>query len=237
MRASEAIPVKHVGSPARELMRFCTLQFFRFIHTRSSTYYIRIGGKTIKVTPSVFTPSYYGIISLKASELLALNLQVPPGARVLDMGTGTGIQAMFAADRAREVIACDINPAAVTCARDNLARNGIRNVEVRCGDLFEPVNGELFDFITWLPPSFFIDPVSMSDYGFMCGRNGEIFLRFFREARSYLRKGGMIQFSCIDRTRSFILPLLRRNDFDWKLIKRIPRLPMETVTQYLTWQE
>jgi methylase of polypeptide subunit release factors len=235
--AAQTIPIKHAGTPARELMRFCTLQFFRYIHTRTSTYQLRLAGKTIKVTPSVFTPSYRGIVSLKASELLALNLQVPPGARVLDMGTGTGIQAMFAAERASEVIACDINPAAVECAQDNAATNRIRKMEVRCGDLFEPVKGELFDFVVWLPPSFFIDPITMSDRAFMCGADGEILSRFFREVGSHLRKDGKVQFSCVDRTRSFILPLLRKYRFHWELIKTVRRPPMETVTQYVAWLE
>ena len=36
--------------------------------------------------------------------------------RVLDMGTGSGVNGIVAASRSRDVLAVDVNPAAVTCA-------------------------------------------------------------------------------------------------------------------------
>src|ERR1051325_2113139 len=115
----------HVGNPAREVMRKLTLRFFRYIHSRENPYRIQIYDRNLIVAPGVFTPSYRNIISTKAPELLAANLKVPAGARVLDMGTGTGIQGIFAADRASQVIATDINPQAVTCTRENVRLNQV----------------------------------------------------------------------------------------------------------------
>jgi release factor glutamine methyltransferase len=78
---------------------------------------------------------------------------VAPGATVLDMGAGSGICAIFAAQWARRVVAVDLNPAAVRCARINVLLHRLEErVEVREGDLFAPVQGERFDLILFNPP-------------------------------------------------------------------------------------
>jgi len=51
--------------------------------------------------------------------LLAENLKVEPEDFVLDMGTGCGILAVLAAKKARKVVAVDINPYAIECAKKN----------------------------------------------------------------------------------------------------------------------
>ena len=74
------------------------------------------------------------------------------GRRVLDLCTGTGALALAsAAAGAREVVAVDLSRRVAWNARINaaLAR---ANVEVRTGDLFEPVSGERFDLVTVNPP-------------------------------------------------------------------------------------
>jgi ubiquinone/menaquinone biosynthesis C-methylase UbiE len=54
---------------------------------------------------------------------------------VLDVGTGTGFIAAGLAPRAARVVAIDNSPAMLDVARENLARLGIGNVELRDGDL------------------------------------------------------------------------------------------------------
>jgi methylase of polypeptide subunit release factors len=88
--------------------------------------------------------------------LSGLMMQAPVGS-VLDLGTGCGIQAMHAARHAVSVIATDISERALTLARLNAELNGIRNIEFRHGNLFEPVHGERFDQIVSNPP-FVITP-------------------------------------------------------------------------------
>ena len=67
--------------------------------------------------------------------------------RVLDMGTGSGVNGIVAASRSRDVLAVDVNPAAVACARDNAERNGVADrMEVRESDLFQNASGR-FDLI------------------------------------------------------------------------------------------
>lgn len=58
--------------------------------------------------------------------VLALEAEVAPGQRVLDVGTGTGILALAAARLgAAAVDAVDVDPVAVGIARENAQRNGV----------------------------------------------------------------------------------------------------------------
>ena len=75
---------------------------------------------------------------------------IRPGDDVLDVGTVSGLIAIIAAAKgAKSVLAVDINPAAVACAKDNAARNGFAHtIEVRQSDVFDAIGNEQFDVIT-----------------------------------------------------------------------------------------
>lgn len=78
--------------------------------------------------------------------------QLPPGASVLDLGTGSGVLAVAAArSGAARVLAVDVSRRATLTARANALLNRVR-VETRRGDLFEPLRGERFDAIVSNPP-------------------------------------------------------------------------------------
>ena len=76
----------------------------------------------------------------------------PRVERALDVGTGSGIHALLAAQHAGQVIATDVNPRALAYTTLNAALNGLHNVECRQGSLFEPVEGETFGLITCNAP-------------------------------------------------------------------------------------
>ena len=75
-----------------------------------------------------------------------------PVSRALDLGTGSGIQAILAAAHAERVVGADVNPRALAFTRFNALLNGVENVETREGDQLEPVAGERFDLIVSNPP-------------------------------------------------------------------------------------
>jgi methylase of polypeptide subunit release factors len=83
--------------------------------------------------------------------------------RALDIGTGSGAQALLAARHSDQVIATDLNPRAVAFTTLNAALNGIDNLEVRLGSLFEPVAGETFDLITCNAP-YVVSPEDQWQY-------------------------------------------------------------------------
>ena len=53
----------------------------------------------------------------------AINLVVKPGAKVLELGGGTGVQSFFAAQKAQKVYCVERNPELVCAARSFLAKN------------------------------------------------------------------------------------------------------------------
>jgi len=80
-----------------------------------------------------------------------------PADLTLDLGTGSGIQAMHAARFSERVIATDVSARALAFARFTARLNGITSIEFRLGSLYEPVVGETFDRIISNPP-FVITP-------------------------------------------------------------------------------
>jgi release factor glutamine methyltransferase len=148
----------------------------------------QIGGLSLLVLPQVLPPKLFRTGAYLA-RILSREL-VPPGSHVLDMGTGSGVVSVVTAAWASRVVAIDINPEAVQCAKTNAARNNLEGkVDVRHGDLFEPVGGETFDRIIFNPP--FLEgmpstPFEQALYG------GDTIHRFFSTATPYLKENGEI---------------------------------------------
>lgn len=70
--------------------------------------------------------------------------------KALDMGTGSGIQALIMAEGGADVTAADINPEAVEYTRSIAEEKGL-DIDVLRSDLFENVSGK-FDVIVFNPP-------------------------------------------------------------------------------------
>lgn len=103
---------------------------------------ITVDGRRLTVRPGVYKP-------LENEQ--ACVAYCNPGDRVLDLGCGSGISAIFCADKAREVVAVDISPAAVETTKDNCRAHGIDNVHVAESDMFSNVEGR-FNLILANPP-------------------------------------------------------------------------------------
>jgi HemK-related putative methylase len=146
----------------------------------------RLRGVPLLVTPSVFNPKLPRTGAFLAAQLDAR--LIAGDTDVLDMGTGSGVCAIFAAHHARRVVAVDVNVAAVRCARINVALNHLEHrVEVRHGDLFAPVAGERFDLILFNPPFLRGTPRDDRDRAW---RSNDIAERFAAGVRDHLQPGG-----------------------------------------------
>lgn len=102
-------------------------------------------GMPLYTHPKVYEPA-------EDTFLLLENLSVKRSDEVLEIGTGIGIISIIASRTARKVIATDINQYAIDCAIKNIVTNRAFNIEVRKGNLFEPVEGEKFDLIIFNTP-------------------------------------------------------------------------------------
>jgi release factor glutamine methyltransferase len=89
-------------------------------------------GHRVAVAPGVFVPRRRTQWLVRTA-----TVEAPPQPAAVDLCTGSGAVALAvaAAVRPRQLHAVDLDPAAVACARRNLAGIG----EVHRGDLFEPL--------------------------------------------------------------------------------------------------
>jgi release factor glutamine methyltransferase len=146
----------------------------------------RVHGVPILVIPTVFNPKVPRTGAFLAAQLDGQRVHVD--AEVLDIGTGSGVCAVFAARHARRVVAVDINPAAVRCANINARLNDLEHrIEVRHGDLFAPVAGERFDLIVFNPPFLRGAPRNDRDRAW---RSPDVAERFAAGLRDHLKPRG-----------------------------------------------
>jgi HemK-related putative methylase len=147
-----------------------------------------IDGVPLIVLPQVFNPVLLRTGAFMARALMRLPLDDTASFSVLDMGTGSGIGAVFAARRGARVIAVDINAEAVRCARINALLNHLDDrIEVRQGDLFAPVTGEKFDLVLFNPPFYRGVPSNNLDHAW---RGLDVFERFAGGLAAMLNPGG-----------------------------------------------
>ena len=121
------------------------------------------------------------------SYLLSKYVRKLVSGKVLDMGTGSGFQAMIALENTDDVLAVDINPEAVAYAQ----KKGIEVIE---SNLFEKVEGR-FDWIIFNPPYLPEDEDEPEDSRLATtgGKEGsEIIKEFLQKAKDHLVAHGNI---------------------------------------------
>jgi HemK-related putative methylase len=146
----------------------------------------RIEGLPLLISPGVLNPKLTRTGGFFASQLTS-NL-IARDAEVLDMGTGSGVCAIAAAQFSRRVVAVDIDKAAVRCAYVNVLLNRMDDrIEVLQGDLFAPLKGRRFDVVLFNPPFLRAVPRNDADRAW---RSTDVAERFAAELKGYLRPSG-----------------------------------------------
>ncbi len=113
----------------------------------------------------------------------------------LDVGTGSGVQALHLSRHSTSVTATDALPRAIAMARLSFALSGMAAdaVELLCGDLLEPVAGREFDLVVSNPP-FVLAPPDRDTLTYRDAPGGEDGLgRLLREAAAALAPNGVAQ--------------------------------------------
>ena len=137
----------------------------------------------------------YGVFAPTRDEYLDLVADAawPDGVdrpTVMDLGTGTGVLAAILARRgARRVVATDINPRAVRCARDNVDRLGLADrVVVEQADLW-PAGDERADVVVCNPPWIPGRPTSALEQGIYDPKS-DVLHRYLAGLANRLTPGG-----------------------------------------------
>jgi len=184
---------------------------------------------TFYVSEDVYEPA-------EDSFLLAESLVVNEGDVVLDVGTGCGMLGILAAKKAKKVVATDINPHAVNCARTNARHNGVlAKMDIRQGSLFEPIKkSEKFDVIVfnapYLPISRGEEKESWIGRAWAGGQSGrDVIEAFVSEAPKYLKEKSRIflvqsSLSDVDKT----IQRFKESGLDATVIAE-KKFPFETI--------
>tara|TARA_Y100000310_G_C20641706_1_gene794319 strand:- start:315 stop:821 length:507 start_codon:yes stop_codon:yes gene_type:complete len=146
--------------------------------------------------------------------------------KVLDMGTGSGLQGMTASESADSVLCVDINPEAVEYVKK-------KGLEVIQSDLFENVAGK-FDLIIFNPPYLPEDLEEPADSRLATtgGKKGsELLERFLKDAKEYLVDDGMI-LVLVSSLTGKAEDLFK--EYDYKLLDS-EKLFFEELFVYLLW--
>ncbi len=163
---------------------------------------MKIKNILIKTHSKVYEPA-------EDSELLMDNLVNVKNKTVLDVGTGTGIQAINALKKGAKIaVGIDINPYAIEIAKENALLNKLKlneDIFFFKSDLFknlDEIKGNLkinkFDIILfnapYLPTSEDEKLEEYLNYAFDGGIDGRKVLdRFIHEVGNYLKENGVIQ--------------------------------------------
>jgi release factor glutamine methyltransferase len=114
--------------------------------------------------------------------------------RVLDMGTGSGIQAVIAASNPKvlEVVAVDVNLIALEVAKKRAKQASVLDkITFICSNLFERVEGK-FHWIIFNPP-YLPSEGEADEAPWTGGETGsEVIERFLRDVKKYLTPNGSV---------------------------------------------
>jgi release factor glutamine methyltransferase len=170
---------------------------------------IKVDGKQLVIEPGVYKP-------LENESACAEYCH--PGDHVLDLGCGSGVNTLFCAPVAREVMAVDISAAAVRNTAENCRLQGVTNIVLRQSDMFSQVDGK-FDLIVANPPYIAAD---FEDEEQQFATSTRYLPTLLAEAADYLAPDGrlLIQFPMWFKPK--VARLAARHGWTLREVRRMP---------------
>jgi HemK-related putative methylase len=218
IQISNGTKSSRVRKLAAPLMRLWLTLRYRWLSRR----YRRLVLEEINGVPLIVLPDVFNPVLLRSGEFLARYIEscdLKESSAVLDLGTGSGVGAIFAAQRSSDVTAVDINPAAVRCTRINALLNQLDGrITVLLGDLFDPVHDRRFDLVIFNPPFYLGRPDGELDRAW---RGEGVFERFSEGLNDALKPGGSaLLLLSSDGDGEALLSLLSQGDFRITIVSK-----------------
>ena len=153
------------GQLDKELNESCVLSFRDLQGALGAAQWREKGVPIESLGLSIFP--HYGVFAPTRHEYVQLLLDAPlPKVHdvAYDIGTGTGLLAIILAQRGvKQVIATDLNPRALACAKENFTRLALTSVQLQQADLY-PTDAPLANLIVCNPPWLPAKPSSPLEY-------------------------------------------------------------------------
>lgn len=175
---------------------------------------------SLNVPESVYEPREDSLLLAAALEKILENKN---NKTFLEIGCGSGLLSIIAAKHGYEVLAADINPAAVECTKRNAELNGVK-VEPMQSDLFQNIPIKKFDLIVFNPP-YLPEEQNAENRAWAGGKNLEVIKEFIKNAKRYLNDNGkvLVVISSLSNPEN-MLKEFADNAFDAKIVaeQKIP---------------
>ena len=158
----------------------------RWYLRKERNYHFR--GIKIKIPPTVFHP---GLFPSTRFLLSFLEKQELASKSFLELGCGTGLISVWAAQQKAIVTACDLNPIAVLACEMNSRNNGVK-VKTFHSDLFDVIPQTQFDWVVINPPYYARNANDNNDLAWNCGENFEYFKKLFFGLPNYIHPNSQV---------------------------------------------
>lgn len=180
------------GQLDKELNESCVLSFRDLQGALGAAQWCEKGVPIESLGLSIFP--HYGVFAPTRHEYVQLLLDAPlPAAydTAYDIGTGTGLLAIILAQRGvKQVIATDLNPRALACAKENFTRLALTSVQLQRADLY-PTDAPLANLIVCNPPWLPAKPSSPLEYA-VYDANSKMLRGFLQGAKTHLAEQGEV---------------------------------------------
>lgn len=151
-------------------------------------------GIRLEIPSEVFHPKYFYSTKLLLQYINGLHISQK---KLLELGAGSGLIAMYAAQKGACVTASDINPVAIEYLYRNQKANK-SDIRIIHSDLFEKIPSEVFDIIMINPPYFKKHPTNFKECAWYCGENGEYFQNLFKSLSNHVHSESKVFMSLSD---------------------------------------
>ena len=180
------------GQLDKELNESCVLSFRDLQGALGAAQWREKGVPIESLGLSIFP--HYGVFAPTRHEYVQLLLDAPlPKVYdvAYDIGTGTGLLAIILAQRGvKQVIATDLNPRALACAKENFTRLASTSVQLQQADLY-PTDAPLANLIVCNPPWLPAKPSSPLEYA-VYDANSKMLRGFLQGAKTHLAEQGEV---------------------------------------------
>lgn len=167
------------------------------------------------VLPDVFFPHFTFSTKILLNFLENKELK---NKNFLELGCGTGIISVLAANNGANVLSSDISPKAIDNAKLNATKN---NAEIRfaLSDLFKNIPSQQFDTIIINPPYYPKNPLNIADQAWYCGANFEYFEKLFLSLPFYFNtKSEVLLILSEDCEIEYIKSIAAKNSLKFSLV-------------------
>lgn len=162
----------------------------------------------VKVHPHVFPPHLTLSTKILLDFISNMNLN---NKKLLELGCGSGIISIYAAQKGALVTASDINQKALEYLRKNSSRNNFQ-INILYSDLFTKIEKIDFDYIIINPPYYPNTPKNIREKAWYCGQNFEYFESLFRQIKERKILSKIYMILSQDCKIEIILQIAKKNE-------------------------